>query len=105
MHAKLSVTCAIPSLAARDWGLIYEVVNDEEPALRTDELTRKLVDGPTRAYALIRQGTRQAQDFLVEDHRISRVGDHLKRITGGAEGDESYATFFLLASFRALTPR
>jgi len=45
------------------------------------------------------------QDFLVEDHPISRVGDHLKRVTGGAEGDESYATFFPLASFRALTPR
>ena len=26
-------------------------------------------------------------------------------VTGGAEGDDSYSSFFLLASFRALTPR
>ena len=30
---------------------------------------------------------------------------HLEGVTGGAEGDDSYASFFLLASFRALTPR
>jgi DNA polymerase V len=33
----------------------------------------------------------ELQDFLVEDHPISRVGDHLNGVTGGAEGDDSYA--------------
>ena len=33
----------------------------------------------------------QLQGFLVEDHPISPVGDHLKWVTGGAEGDDSYA--------------
>ncbi len=45
------------------------------------------------------------QDFPVGDRLISRVGYHPDGFTGGAEGDDSYASFFLLASFRALTPR
>ncbi len=45
------------------------------------------------------------QDFLVEDRLISAVGDHPTGVTGGAEGEDSYASFFLLASLRALTPR
>lgn len=32
----------------------------------------------------------ELQDFPVEDHPISRVGDHLNGVTGGAEGDDSY---------------
>ena len=40
-----------------------------------------------------------------QDRLISPVGDHLTGVTGGAAGDESYASFFLLASLRALTPR
>jgi hypothetical protein len=50
-------------------------------------------------------GSAQMQDFLVEDRLISPVGDHLTGVTGGAEGGDSYASFFLLASLRALTPR
>ena len=55
--------------------------------------------------ARILRMSRAMQDFSVEDHPISRVGDHLIGVTGGAEGDDSYASFFLLASLRALTPR
>jgi hypothetical protein len=50
-------------------------------------------------------GLHPLQDFAVEDHPISPVGDHLTGVTGGAEGEDSYASFFLLASLRALTPR
>lgn len=62
---------------AREWGLIYEVVSDEELAQRTADLARKLADGPTRAYALIRQGTRQAlesslTDTLAMERRLQR---------------------------------
>jgi hypothetical protein len=32
------------------------------------------------------------------------VGYHPGGVTGGAEGDDSYAPFFLLASFQALRP-
>ena len=45
------------------------------------------------------------QNFPLGDQAISRVGTHLGRVTGGAFGDEFYASFFLEASFLALTPR
>jgi hypothetical protein len=48
---------------------------------------------------------RKLLDFPVGDRLISRVGYHRKGVTGGAEGDDSYASFFLVASLRALTPR
>jgi hypothetical protein len=45
------------------------------------------------------------QDFPLGDRLISEVGYHRGGVTGGAEGDDCYASFFLLASFRDLTPR
>ena len=57
----------IPAETARDWGLIYEVVDDDALAQRTEELARKLAEGPTRAYALIRQGTREALELTLSD--------------------------------------
>jgi 2-(1,2-epoxy-1,2-dihydrophenyl)acetyl-CoA isomerase len=51
----------IPAETARDWGMIYEVVDDEQAlAERSDAIARKLASGPTKAYALIRHGVRAA---------------------------------------------
>jgi hypothetical protein len=63
--------------------------------------------GPEDSSAMLNTGcgVDRLQDFLVEDRPISAVEDHLTGVTGGAEGDDSYASFFLLASLRALTPR
>jgi len=47
---------------------------------------------------------KQIQEFLTEDGPISQAGDHLKGVTGGAEGDESYASFFLLARSLRVQP-
>ena len=56
-------------------------------------------------YRVIGMRRDMLQDFPVGDRLISSVGYHREGVTGGAEGDDSYASFFLLASFRALTPR
>ncbi|MDY6945496.1 MAG: enoyl-CoA hydratase-related protein [Pseudomonadota bacterium] len=50
----------VPATTAHEWGLIYQVVDDDALSERTLELARKLAKGPTRAYALIRRGIRES---------------------------------------------
>jgi hypothetical protein len=45
------------------------------------------------------------QDFAQWTHPISSDWTHLAWVTGGAAGDDFYASFFREASFLALTPR
>ena len=47
---------------ALDWGLVYKVVPDAELAAATQAIAEKLAKGPTRSYALIRQGIRECLD-------------------------------------------
>jgi 2-(1,2-epoxy-1,2-dihydrophenyl)acetyl-CoA isomerase len=63
----------IPAEKAEQWGLIYKVVDDEALAQEAQALATKLANGPTRAYALIRQGLRQSLECsLTESLRIER---------------------------------
>jgi hypothetical protein len=45
------------------------------------------------------------QDFAQWTHPISSDWTHLAWVTGGAAGDDFYASFLREASFLALTPR
>jgi len=45
------------------------------------------------------------EDFAQWTHPVSSDWTHLGWVTGGAAGDEFYASFFREASFFALTPR
>lgn len=47
---------------ALDWGLVYSVVDDDQLQATARVLAEKLAKGPTRAYALIRQGIRECLD-------------------------------------------
>jgi 2-(1,2-epoxy-1,2-dihydrophenyl)acetyl-CoA isomerase len=47
---------------AADWGLIWEVVEDDQLAQRTAELAHRLVSGPTEAYRLMKQALRASPD-------------------------------------------
>jgi 2-(1,2-epoxy-1,2-dihydrophenyl)acetyl-CoA isomerase len=47
---------------ALEWGLVYKVVPDDELAATARAIAEKLSAGPTRAYALIRQGIRDCLD-------------------------------------------
>jgi 2-(1,2-epoxy-1,2-dihydrophenyl)acetyl-CoA isomerase len=50
----------IPAGRAADWGLIWEVTEDEQLAHRTAELALRLANGPTVAFRLTRQAMRAA---------------------------------------------
>lgn len=49
----------IPAEKAADWGLIYEVVDDESLADRVEGIVAKFANGPTVAYQLVRQAIRE----------------------------------------------
>ncbi len=52
----------IPAETALDWGMIWKVVDDAALMDEARVIALKLANGPTRAYALIRQGLRDCLD-------------------------------------------
>lgn len=66
-QAMMLLAERIPAEIARDWGMIYEVVDDDALAARADAIATKLAKGPTRAYTLIRHGVRQALEMPLSD--------------------------------------
>lgn len=51
---------SLPAETAAEWGMIWEVVDDDLLETRTGELARRLADGPTRAYKAIKQALRDS---------------------------------------------
>ncbi|MEO1460589.1 MAG: enoyl-CoA hydratase-related protein, partial [Pseudomonadota bacterium] len=48
----------LPAATAADWGLIWEVVEDDRLATRAQELALRLAEGPTRAYRAMKAALR-----------------------------------------------
>ncbi|MEM9878882.1 MAG: enoyl-CoA hydratase-related protein [Pseudomonadota bacterium] len=64
----------IPAETALDWGLIYEVVDDEALMARAMEIATKLANGPTRSIALIRNMANQSMgNSLTQQLHVERV--------------------------------
>lgn len=66
-QAMMMLAERIPAETAADWGLIYEVVDDDALTPRIDAIAEKFAKGPTRAYGLIRRGVRQALDQTLSE--------------------------------------
>lgn len=70
----------IPAAQAAEWGMIWEVVEDDQLQRRTMELASRLAKGPTRAYAAIRRSLRDgltadfATQLEVEAERQGKLG-------------------------------
>lgn len=68
----------IPAETAAEWGMIYRLVEDDALASEAQALANKLAKGPTRAYALIRQGIRYSLDHsLTETLGAERINQML----------------------------
>jgi len=85
-QAMMMLAERIPAETARDWGMIYEMVEDAALDARATEIARKLANGPTRAYALIRHGIRQALEMgltetLAMERRAQRDAGECARIS------------------------
>ncbi|MEM7424270.1 MAG: enoyl-CoA hydratase-related protein [Pseudomonadota bacterium] len=50
----------LPAAVAADWGLIWEVVEDDALDSRARELATRLASGPTKAYALIKEALKES---------------------------------------------
>lgn len=57
----------VPAETAADWGMVYKVVDDADLAAATRAVAEKLAKGPTRSYALIRQGIRDCLDKTLSE--------------------------------------
>jgi len=64
----------IPAATALDWGMIWQVVPDAELMATATALAKRLANGPTKTYALIRHGIRAGLDAsLTETLAVERV--------------------------------
>lgn len=83
----------VPAATALDWGMIWQVVPDAELMPSAQALAVRLADGPTRAYALIRQGIRDCLDKpLTEALMVERRN---QRCAGRTEDFAEGVTAFL----------
>lgn len=73
---------------AADWGLIWEVVEDDHLAARVDELAQRLATGPTVAYRLMKQALRASPDNGFDDQLAleARLQGEAGRTRDFAEG-------------------
>lgn len=73
---------------ALDWGMVYKVVDDADLMAEARAVATKLAKGPTKAYALIRQGIRACMDTtLSEGLMVERRNQlHAGRTADFAEG-------------------
>ncbi len=63
----------VPADQALEWGLVSEVVEDDQLLPHAGEIARKLAAGPTRALTLIRAGIRECMDkTLTEGLMVER---------------------------------
>lgn len=78
----------IPAETAADWGMIYKAVDDAELMTTVGAIAAKLAKGPTRSYALIRQGIRDSLDkTLTEALMVERRNQlHAGRTADFGEG-------------------
>lgn len=82
----------VPAGQALDWGMIYKVVDDDALMTEAQALAARLAKGPTKAYALIRQGLRQCLDKpLGEGLMVERRNQRLAGLTEDfAEGVSAF---------------
>ena len=82
----------VPAPQAAEWGMIWEVVDDEQLTARAGELARRLATGPTRAYAAIRKSLRAslANDYATQLKLEAGTQGELGKTRDFAEGVASF---------------
>ncbi|MHB9881257.1 enoyl-CoA hydratase-related protein [Pacificimonas sp. ICDLI1SI03] len=80
----------IPASKALEWGMIYKVVSAAELMDAAAALAQRLGNGPTQAYAMIRQGVRDCMEHSLSDAlkterrnqmQASRTKDFMEGVT------------------------
>ncbi len=85
-QAMMMLGMRVPAEQARDWGMIYEVVDDDALMTRALEIAHKLANGPTVALGHIRRSMRYALEHSMTDAlRHERMG----QLTAGRTADSA----------------
>jgi len=82
----------IDAETARDWGMIWDVVDDDALANETLEVARKLAAGPTRGYAAIKQ-TIDAAATNTLDEQLDLERDLQRQLGRSRDYAEGVAAF------------
>jgi 2-(1,2-epoxy-1,2-dihydrophenyl)acetyl-CoA isomerase len=74
-QAMMMLGMRVPAEQAREWGMIYDVADDDALMTRALEIAHKLASGPTVALAMIRRSARFALEHSLSDVlRHERMG-------------------------------
>ena len=74
----------IPAETAEAWGMIWKCVDDDQLMPTAHDVAAKLAKGPTRAYALIRQGIRDCLDSTLTEALMT---ERRNQLAAGRTGD------------------
>ena len=77
---------------ALEWGLIYQAVPDAELQATAKALATRLANGPTRAYALLRQGMAMSLDQTYAE-TLAMEARHQLQAGGTADAAEGGKAF------------
>lgn len=81
-RAMMLLADRIDAVTAKEWGMIYDTVGQEQLMPRAWEIARRLAAGPTVALGLIRQGIRQSLEVtLSESIAIERQHQRVAGLT------------------------
>ncbi|MET0375613.1 MAG: enoyl-CoA hydratase-related protein [Rhizorhabdus sp.] len=82
----------IPAAMALDWGMIYQVVEDDELIETARAMAMRLAAGPTIAYGLMREGIARAATLSLTDTlMMERVNQRVAGLTADhAEGVSAF---------------
>ena len=82
----------IPAQTAQEWGLIWQVVDDDALLDTARALARRLADGPTQSYALMRKAVARAATMTLSEALAAERAD--QRLAGRtADHAEGVAAF------------
>lgn len=82
----------IGAAQAAEWGLIYQAVADADLQATAQALAERLANGPTRAYALIRQGVLRSLEQNYAD-TLAMEARHQLQAAGTADAAEGGKAF------------
>ena len=92
----MAARLALPEMAARqlERGLVTAVYPNESFEAEVLEVARRLAEGPTRAYGIVKGLLNQAAGVDRLDHHLDQELESLARIADGRDFSEGLDAFF-----------
>jgi 2-(1,2-epoxy-1,2-dihydrophenyl)acetyl-CoA isomerase len=90
---ELAITNRVLSAAeAHEWGIVTQVVPDDELATVADELATRIADGPTLAFGAVKRLVHGSLEHTLDQH-LALESEEMARAGRSADGIEGVAAF------------